>query len=175
MRTQLDSDSGLTVRTLGRSRRVLLASPGLAGALSAAGDVAEVVGLPTLTTNENATHETWVLQGPDGATRSLRHEPRLASSNFTLLREAAVVGLGVALLPDHICWPALQEGKLVRLFPDWYAQEGIVHLVFTARRGLPPAVRTLIDHLAEHFRREEQAARQAGTPTLAARPALRRL
>jgi hypothetical protein len=29
-----------------------------------------------------------------------------------------------------------------------------VHLVFTTRRGLPPAVRALIDHLADGFPRE---------------------
>ncbi|MDU5192525.1 MAG: LysR family transcriptional regulator, partial [Mixta calida] len=30
---------------------------------------------------------------------------------------------------------------------------GIVHLVFTTRRGLPPAVRAFIDHLAATFPR----------------------
>ncbi len=29
---------------------------------------------------------------------------------------------------------------------------GIVHIVFTTSRGLPPAVRAWIDHLAERFR-----------------------
>lgn len=175
VRTELDSDAALTVRTLGRSRRILLASPALAAALPEAAEVGEIAHLPTLTTSDAATFETWVLNGPDGASHSIRHEPRLSSSDFTLVREAAIAGLGVALLPDHVCWPALQEGKLVRLFPDWYTQEGIIHLVFTTRRGLPPSVRALIDHLAEHFRSEEQAARQAGTPALIARPGLRRL
>ncbi|WP_072893268.1 hypothetical protein [Sphingobium yanoikuyae] len=36
-------------------------------------------------------------------------------------------------------------------FPEWHAQEGIVHLVFTTRTGLPPLVRAWIDHLAAHF------------------------
>jgi hypothetical protein len=30
--------------------------------------------------------------------------------------------------------------------------EGTVHLVFTTRRGLPPAVRALIDHLGRTSR-----------------------
>jgi hypothetical protein len=34
---------------------------------------------------------------------------------------------------------------LVRVFPDWHGQEGIVHLVFTTRTGLPPQVRVWID------------------------------
>jgi DNA-binding transcriptional LysR family regulator len=84
--------------------------------------------------------------------RSVRHEPRLACSDLTALREAAVAGLGIALLPAYTCAPALRDGKLVRLFPDWQAPGGAIHLVFTTRRGLPPAVRALIDHIAEHFR-----------------------
>jgi hypothetical protein len=34
--------------------------------------------------------------------------------------------------------------------PAWYAHEGIVHIVFTARRGLLPAVRLFIDELVAH-------------------------
>jgi DNA-binding transcriptional LysR family regulator len=65
--------------------------------------------------------------------------------------QAAVVGLGVALLPDRICRSDLNAGRLVRVLPEWRGQYGIVHLVFTTRRGLAPAVRALIDHLAQHF------------------------
>ena len=59
--------------------------------------------------------------------------------------------MGVALLPDHVCRDALLEGRLVRVLPEWRGQIGIAHLVFTTRRGLPPAVRALIDHLATGF------------------------
>jgi len=89
--------------------------------------------------------------GPDGAAFDLEHDPRLRCEEFGALRAAAAAGLGVALLPDHVCWPDLDAGRLVRLFPEWHAQEGIVHLVFTTRRGLPPAVRAFIDHLAVTF------------------------
>jgi DNA-binding transcriptional LysR family regulator len=70
------------------------------------------------------------------------------------VRDAAVAGLGVAILPDHVCRAALDAGQLVRVLPAWRGLQGIVHLVFTTRRGLPPAVRALIDHLAAGFPRE---------------------
>ncbi|WP_439646870.1 LysR substrate-binding domain-containing protein [Novosphingobium capsulatum] len=90
----------------------------------------------------------------DGATHRLRHEPRLTCSDFVAVRAAAIADLGVALLPDHACALALDAGQLVHLLPDWRAQRGNVHLVFTTRRGWPPAVRALIDHLAGQFARE---------------------
>ena len=67
------------------------------------------------------------------------------------MRNAAIDGLGVAILPDHVCNEALKAGRLVRVLPEWRGVQGIVHLVFTTRRGLPPAVRALIDHLAAGF------------------------
>lgn len=75
----------------------------------------------------------------------------MTCANFPAMRAAAIADLGVALLPDHSCAGALASGALVHLLPQWRAQRGIVHLVFTTRRGLPPAVRALIDHLAAQF------------------------
>jgi len=57
----------------------------------------------------------------------------------------------VAFLPDHACSDHLASGRLARILPDWRSKDGIVHLVFTTRRGLPPAVRALIDQMAREF------------------------
>ncbi|MDE2240017.1 MAG: hypothetical protein KGJ73_08820 [Rhodospirillales bacterium] len=46
----------------------------------------------------------------------------------------------------------LRAGRLARAFPGWGGAQGIVHIVFTTRHGLPPAVRAFIDHLAGAFR-----------------------
>jgi DNA-binding transcriptional LysR family regulator len=75
----------------------------------------------------------------------------MSCGDFAALRDAAAAGLGVALLPDHVCHGDLANGRLVRLFAGWNGQNGIIHIVFTTRRGLPPAVRAFIDHLAATF------------------------
>ena len=149
VRTALTSDAALTMRSLGRSRRILVASPAFAN--RAGPDIAGLATLPTLSTNDDSGEITWHLEGPGGAARAISHEPRMTCGDFTAVRVAAAAGMGVALLPDHSCRDALANGALVRLFPEWRGQEGIVHLVFTTRRGLPPAVRALIDHLVATF------------------------
>jgi DNA-binding transcriptional LysR family regulator len=149
VRTRIESDASLTMRTLTRSRRILVASPRFANSIGPR--VFDLKGIPTLSSTELAGSVTWNLVGPDGSTFDLEHDPRLRCEEFGALRAAASAGLGVALLPDHVCWPDLDAGRLVRLFPEWHAQEGVVHLVFTTRRGLPPAVRAFIDHLAATF------------------------
>ncbi|WNG58791.1 LysR family transcriptional regulator [Archangium gephyra] len=152
VRTALDTDAALILRTLARSRRILVASPSLVSRLGELRDVARLASWPTLGTSEDAGQEVWELVGPGEQTVSVRHEPRLACGDFGALREAASAGLGIAMLPEHTCASALRSGQLVQVLPDWHAPDGTVHLVYTSRRGLPPPVGALIDHLAERFR-----------------------
>jgi DNA-binding transcriptional LysR family regulator len=47
----------------------------------------------------------------------------------------------------------LEGGTLVRLLPSLKAHVGVMHAVFPSRRGMIPAVRALLDLLAETVRR----------------------
>jgi DNA-binding transcriptional LysR family regulator len=48
----------------------------------------------------------------------------------------------------------LQQGELIDVLPHWAPRSGIVQAAFPTRRGLLPAVRALIDFLAEEFAQE---------------------
>jgi DNA-binding transcriptional LysR family regulator len=151
VRTSLDSDASLTMRSLGTSVRILVASPSLAQRIT---DIDSLRTVPILSTTDDADEVTWSLDAGDGRNTTLRLQPRLGCTDMAVVQAAALTGLGVALLPDHICRAALAGGQLVRVLSPWAGQKGIVHLVFTTRRGLPVAVRKLIDHLALHFPRD---------------------
>ena len=157
VRAALVTDADLTMRTLAGSSRILVAAPAFV-ASCASGDVAALSDLPTLATTDQMGEIVWEFIGPEGEPRSIRHEPRMTCVDFQALRDAAVAGLGVALLPDHSCRGELANGNLVRVFPQWRTEDGIVHLVFTTRRGLPPVVRAFIDHLAGAFRHGKVAS-----------------
>lgn len=156
VRVALTSDAALTMRSLGHFLRILVGSPQMANRIG--GDIAALAGLPTLGTSDDIGEIDWHLERGDGASHHLRHEPSMTCSDFAAIRAAAIANLGVALLPDHVCTQALGSGQLVHLLPEWCGQRGIVHLVFTTRRGLPPAVRALIDHLATQFPKHDTAA-----------------
>jgi DNA-binding transcriptional LysR family regulator len=149
VRTKLDSSTMLKMRSLGISRKILVASPNLVAAEGS--DVACIANLSTLSTNEEPGEAEWALIGPGGLVRKIRHEPRVRCGDFAAIRDAAADGSGIALLPDHACRDYLAEGKLVQVFPEWHSPDGFVHMVFTARKGLPASVRALIDHLVAAF------------------------
>jgi DNA-binding transcriptional LysR family regulator len=151
VRVALTSDAELTMRSLGSSTRILVANPSMATRLNAPEQLAQ---FPTLATDDMDAEAEWHLETEDGRKQKLRHEPRLGCGDMVAVREAAIAGLGIALLPYHVCLLALNDGRLVRALPEWRGQKGLVHLVFTTRRGLPPAVRALIDHFATGFPRD---------------------
>ena len=151
VRAALTSDAALTMRSLGRSTRILVACPELAGQIK---QVEQLANLPTLATDDAADDLEWHLETEDGRKHVIRTAPRMGCTDMAAARNAAIDGLGIAILPDHVCREALLAGKLAHVLPDWRGLQGIVHLVFTTRRGLPPSVRALIDHLAAGFPRE---------------------
>jgi DNA-binding transcriptional LysR family regulator len=66
-----------------------------------------------------------------------------------MLMALARQGLGITMLPETVCADAIRNGELEVVLPDWRLPQGIAHLVFASRRGLLPAVRAMIDFLAE--------------------------
>jgi DNA-binding transcriptional LysR family regulator len=150
VRSALTSDAALTMRSLGTSTRILVASPLIASQVTG---LDQMRTLPLLATNDEADEVDWHLETEDGRLHVLRGAPRLGCGDLAAVRHAAIAGLGVAILPDRVCRDAITDGRLVHVLPEWRGLQGIVHLVFTTRRGLAPAVRALIDHLAANFPR----------------------
>ena len=95
----------------------------------------------------------WEFRTPTGDEISVPHNPRLTTDDFATLRQAAIDGVGITLLPYFMARAALQSGALVQLLPDFGSPESLVHAVFPSRRGLVPAVRALLDALVAGFDR----------------------
>jgi DNA-binding transcriptional LysR family regulator len=66
-------------------------------------------------------------------------------------RDAAVAGLGVALLPGYLADPLLKSGELVRILESFVPTGSSLQAVYPHRRHLAGKVRALIDHLVKWF------------------------
>jgi DNA-binding transcriptional LysR family regulator len=148
VRDKLDTDADLQVRMIGNSGTILVASPAFLDSHGRPATPAAVAGLATLSQSERPGIDRWTLLDGAGNEATIAHEPRLSASMFSMLRQAAIDGTGIALLPEYTCRDPIADGRLERVLPDWAGRHGIVHLVFTSRRGLLPGVRVVIDFLA---------------------------
>jgi DNA-binding transcriptional LysR family regulator len=154
VRATLDDSGSLVVKTLARSRGLLLASPGLlqrAGAPSAPADLQR---LPSIAMSAADGRAGWRLVGPQGQSFELQHRPVYTADDLLTLQHAALCGVGMTLLPDYMAQRDLDRGALREVLPGWAPPAAVVHAVFPSRRGMVPAVRRLLDFLGEHVKAE---------------------
>jgi DNA-binding transcriptional LysR family regulator len=149
IREKLDTDQDLQVRIVSRTGAELVASPGFVAAHGAPETPEEVPRFPTLSLADRPGVDRWALVNSAGERVEIVHEPRLSASAFPILRQAAVEGVGIAFLPEYASRELVEQQRLVRILPDWSMAQGLLHLVFTSRRGLLPGVRAVIDFAAE--------------------------
>ena len=144
-------DNDLVMRVLAESAQRLVASPSLLKKLSHPPVPADLAHLPSIGWQSPHHPHEWSLDGPDAGTARIPHTPRFITEDMVALRFAALRGIGVGQFPTMMVKADLESGALVDVLPDWTPRAGIVHAVFSSRRGLLPSVRALLDFLAAEF------------------------
>lgn len=148
-------DSDLVMRVFGERGQCLVACPRLLSG-GAPESPADLAGLPSMDLALPQHEHVWNLVGPDGAKAAIRHQPRLVTRSMMSLRAAALAGVGVVQMPSMMVREQIERGELLHVIPGWAPRRDIVHAVFASRRGLLPAVRSLVDFLAESFQALEE-------------------
>jgi DNA-binding transcriptional LysR family regulator len=75
----------------------------------------------------------------------------LCTNNTEVLRDAAVRGRGIALLPTFIAGADLQQGSLRTILAEYRAPEISIFAVYPQTPHLSVKVRAFIDFLLERF------------------------
>jgi DNA-binding transcriptional LysR family regulator len=155
-------DSSLVMRQITTSAAWLVAAPALLQRLGEPADPVALENYPSLSMAFADGRHRWNLRNANGETVTVHHQPRLITDDMLALKEAAIAGIGIVVLPGFVCQAALSNGGLRVVLPDWQTPAGQMHIVYPHRRGLLPAVRVLVDFLA---RRLPDFAERAGVQT----------
>ncbi len=81
---------------------------------------------------------SWHLDGPEGRTE-IEVTGRFSANTVRSLFAAASAGLGIALLPALFARPAIQEGRLVRVLPEYGSRPVRVQFVHHSGARRPKA------------------------------------
>jgi DNA-binding transcriptional LysR family regulator len=146
-------DSDLVMRVLSDRGQCLVASPGLLAQWGTPGGPDDLARLPSMDLGLPQDDHRWRLIGPGGELAEVAHRPRYVTGAMPALRAAAEAGVGIVQLPRMMLAQPFGQGRLVQVLPGWEPRREIIHVVFASRRGQLPAVRLLIDFLAERFAR----------------------
>lgn len=144
-------DSSLMARRLRPVERHLVGSPAYFAAHGVPTHPSQLADHACLAYAYLPTPETWRFRHASGEESSIRLEGPLRANNATALLPALIAGRGIALQPDFICGPALAEGQLVSVMPDWKATPIALHLVMPPGGPRPARVEALADYLTRRL------------------------
>lgn len=88
--------------------------------------------------------ERWTLVHPNKSKVIVAMNQRFVLNDLYLVRELALNGKGVALLPTFACDKAVKEKALTRVLPEWRSDARDVHFVYPAHRYAPPKLSAFI-------------------------------
>jgi DNA-binding transcriptional LysR family regulator len=142
--------SSLIARKVAPARRVICAAPAYLKRRGTPRHPDELRHHDCLAYGHLATGNQWKLIGPDGD-HWIRVPWTLCTNNAEVLRDAAVHGLGIALLPTFIAGADLQEGRLRTILSRYKAPEISLYAIYPETRHLSVKVRLFIDFLVERF------------------------
>ncbi len=173
LRAGTELEAGLVARTIARASAVAVAAPAylaLRGTPKNARDLRAhkcLVGF--MRGGLPQTH--W----PKAGGGKISIEGSFVSNDITLLVDAAVRGLGIAVLPTLLIGGLLERDALVRVLPGVIHAETRVAVVYQEKELLPPQVRAFIDVLVAWAPTMIDAARAGNRrwpPKLEAQPSV---
>lgn len=160
-----DLSPGIVTTTLGPAHVIAVAAPAYLKGRSWPTqpiELADHAGIVMRSANSGRIRH-WTMRNADGLEEPALPRETVVMSDAAAMRDAAMLGIGVAMIAVPDVLHHLESGALVRLLPRWYADAGSISLYYAGRAQQPLKTRAFIDFLTDHFRRERLAQRFAGS------------
>lgn len=143
-------DSTLTSRTLYRQDAVLVASPEYLKEHGTPNSLAELEKHDCIGFVIDGVEMKVPLKGPGGR-KAFLPNGRLVVNSALTMKEAAIRGVGIALLPIQLVKDDLEEKSLRVVCREWRYHEVLFHLVYPRHRFLSTKMRAFIEYTIRNF------------------------
>ncbi len=147
--------SSLIARKMAPHRRVVCASPSYLRERGEPAEPADLLQHNCLTFAYGRENQRWRFTGPSGQ-EDVAVSGNLRVDNSELLREAAIGGSGLILMPTWLVGGDIRDGRLRAVLTDWEIRgaggsEPAIHAVYLPNRRGSKKVKTFIDFLIARF------------------------
>lgn len=142
---------GLMGRRLMRIEHIICATPAYLAAQSTPLHPRDLKHHSCIALGENAIDSRWKFR-KDNKTTSVDIEGRYTANHTGVRLDAVLHHLGIGGLPYFIAKPALDEGLIEQVLPDWIFQTnyyGDAWILHPPTRHIPPKVRSFIDFMTQ--------------------------
>jgi DNA-binding transcriptional LysR family regulator len=149
-------DSSLIVRSLATWRHVLCCSHGYLEAHPRPEQLADLARHNCIRHELYPFGDDWRFADRKGNPASVRVSGNLVTNSGDTLRLAALHGAGIFLAAGFLVHDELEDGRLVRLLPEYRPVEFAMNAVYPHRHHLSAKVRTFIDMLVKHSAEQQK-------------------
>ena len=141
-------DSGLIATRVGDCPLYLCASRQFVERHGGITDPAQIPSLPAIIYSNSDGPPSWSCQDRSGQVHSHPLRPVFYANSAGMMLEACRNGIGLAVLPSFSCQHDIDNGNILRLFPQMTtAPERGIYAIYPDRRYLSLKVRTFIELL----------------------------
>ena len=145
------SDMSLIARHVGRSARVPVAAPAYLAARGEPQTPNDLLQHDCLVYTLLATGNEWHFDGPSGM-EVVRVQGPFRANNADAVRQAALAGLGIAVVPSWLIADDVAAGTLRSLMPNWTPTSVDVSVLYAPAPRVASKVRVFVDHIVDAFR-----------------------
>jgi DNA-binding transcriptional LysR family regulator len=150
LRISVHSDSSLIARKIVDLRHAIYGAPRLVGRVGKPSAVDMLRNLPCVIDTNMPSHTSWRF-ARQGKPVNVHVSGPVRVNSPVAAMQAAVAGLGFALLPSYLAEPLVAAGRLIEVLADEMPDGPSLRAVYPHRRHLAGKVRALIDHLVDWF------------------------
>lgn len=146
-------DSSLIARKLCDEQRVIVCSPSYKKARGLPAAVADLPNHACIDYANVHSSQLWQFapERPGGRARHIALRSRIVANNGEVMRDFAIAGLGLAILPMFLAAEPLRNGRLIEALPGARPPALAVHIVYPQTRTPSAKLRAFVDHMAAAF------------------------
>ncbi|NNH56303.1 LysR family transcriptional regulator [Rhizobium laguerreae] len=150
-------DTRLVSRIIASYKARLCASPSYLAERGEPGDIDDIAAHDCLIFASRNQRQGWRFRGEGGPWVKAQGRSRLRLDSVQAIRDAALAGLGIALLPDFLVADDLVAGRLQQVLPSLETADAKIVALYPDKRLLEPRVRRFIDLMVEELGDQGQA------------------
>lgn len=145
------SGGSYITRVIARSRAVLCAAPAYVATSPPLISHDDISDHRRLAFGDRRRPLPWNMRDSQGNAIAINSEPHLLFDSAEALREAALLGHGIAYMPDFLVGEDLSTGRLVPVLLNCTTETIPIFAVYPTRRHVSSKVRIFLDMLINHL------------------------
>ncbi len=157
---------GVIAREIGRAHVIAVASPAYVAAHKVPKKPADLTQLDGIIrrSSQSGRLRSWTLRNAAGEEAHMELKARIIMDDPEAMCRAALLDLGIAMVPRLHALPHLDNGSLVRVLPDWHADIGPISLYYASSKLMPAKTRLFVDFILMRFRELDIAGKFSALP-----------